>query len=228
MRKFTAIFMALMLVLEAATGCTRSQQRTDSIVVAIPTDPDGFHPLESVAAASSEIAFNIFEGLVKAAPDGNIIPALATEWEISPDGLRYTFTLREGVQFHNGRNVTPDDVKYCLDRLRDPQVTSTSRDYLEIASVATGANTIVITLKQPNAAFLGALTEFGAVVYPPEAEEQLSTQPIGTGPFQLTAWEPNNQLILTRFANYWNPELPKLEQVTLQITPNRRLPSAIW
>ena len=188
-------------------------------MVAIPTDPDGFHPHQSVAAASSEIAFNIYEGLVKAAPDGSILPALATAWQVSADGLEYTFTLREGVHFHNGREMTPEDVVYCLNRLIDPEITTKSRDYTGVESIEARGLQLVITLAQPDAAFLALLTEFGASIYPQEAEEQLSTQPIGTGPFVLTQWEPNNQLILTKFENYWNPELPKLNQVTLKIIP---------
>jgi peptide/nickel transport system substrate-binding protein len=216
MRRIFGIGLLAILILAAA--CT-APPPSDSLVVAIPTDPDGFHPHQSVAAASSEIAFNIYEGLVKAAPDGSILPALATAWQVSADGLEYTFTLREGVHFHNGREMTPEDVVYCLNRLIDPEITTKSRDYTGVESIEARGLQLVITLAQPDAAFLALLTEFGAAIYPQEAEEQLSTQPIGTGPFVLTQWEPNNQLILTKFENYWNPELPKLNQVTLKIIP---------
>lgn len=203
-------------MLALSAGCSPAPVN-NSLVVAIPTDPDGFHPHQSVAAASGEIAFNIFEGLVKAAPDGTIRPALASVWDISPDGLHYTFTLRDGVKFHNGRELKPGDVVYCLNRLIDPEITAKSRDYTGVESIEAQGSNIVITLTKPDAAFLALLTEFGASIYPSEAEEQLSTLPIGTGPFVLTGWEPNNQLTLVKFEQYWDSQLPKLNEVTLKI-----------
>lgn len=214
---YKVIALGIIIVFLLA-GCSASPVK-DSLVVGIPTDPDGFHPHQSVAAATAEIAFNIFEGLVKAAPDGGIIPALATSWEISSDGLQYTFTLREGVKFHNGREMTPADVVYCLSRLTDSEVTAKSRDFSGVLSIKAQGSQILINLAKPDAAFLALLTEFGASIYPPEAEAQLSTEPIGTGPFVLTKWEPNNLLTLVKFEQYWNPEYPKLREVTLKIVP---------
>lgn len=212
--KITGLLLATLLAL---AGCSA---REENLVVAIPTDPDGFHPHQSVAAATGEIAFNIYEGLVKAAPDGSIIPALATEWEISSDGLVYTFTLREGVKFHNGRLLEPADVVYCFERLIDPEISPKASEFAAVQSVEAQGNNIVITLSQPDSALLALLTEFRASIYPPEAEDQLSTKPVGTGPFVLTSWQPNNQLELTRFEQYWDANLPLLDRVTLQIIPD--------
>jgi|SRR5690554_704673 len=209
----SALILTLML-----TGCAGTPTE-NGLVVAIPTDPEGFHPHQSVAAASAEIAFNIYEGLVKAAPNGEIVPALATAWDISPDGLTYTFTLREGVKFHNSREMTPDDVVYCLERLFDSDVTAKARDFTTVESIEVQNKKIVIQLERPNSVFLALLTEFGAGIYPPEAEEQLSSQPVGTGPYVLTTWEPNNELVLTKFEQYWQEDLPKLNQVRLKIIP---------
>lgn len=214
MQKLFGLFLAVVLL----AGCS-PQAAGSELVVAIPTDPDGFHPHQSVAAASAEIAFNLFEGLVKAAPDGSIIPALAEEWEISPDGLTYTFTLRQGVKFHNGRNLTPEDVVYCLTRLVDPDLSPKSRDYTGVQRIAAQGDQVVITLAQPDAVFLALLTEFGASIYPKEVEGELSTKPIGTGPFTLSAWEPGDSLTLAKFPQYWNPQLPKTDKIILKIIP---------
>ncbi len=210
----------LVLLLLAAVVFTGCAPREESLVIAIPTDPDGFHPHQSLAAASAEIAFNIYEGLVKAAPDGSVAPAIASSWEISSDGLVYTFTLRDGVRFHNGRLLEPADVVYCLSRVIDPDITGKAREFSAVETIEADGNDIVITLSRPDAAFLALLTEFGASIYPPEAEEHLSTQPVGTGPFVLTTWNPNNELVLTRFEHYWNSELPMLDRVTLKIIPD--------
>ncbi len=207
-----------LLIITLLAGCATTPS-TDELAVAIPTDPDNFHPHQSVAAATGEIAFNIFEGLVKAAPDGSIIPALATEWEISPDGRIYTFILREGVKFHNGREMTAEDVVYCLTRLADPEISPKSRDYTDVESIDAEGNKVIITLTKSNAVFLALLTELGAAIYPKEAEDQLSNQPLGTGPYILEDWEPNNSLTLKKFQDYWNPQLPKIDKVTLKIIP---------
>lgn len=218
MRAKLTIILLTVLSLTIA-GCATSGT-SDSITVAIPTDPDGFHPHQSVAAATSEIAFNIYEGLVKAAPDGSITPALATDWDISQDGLHYTFYLRDNVKFHNGREMQAEDVVYSLNRLRDPQITSRAQDFSAVEMIeAVEDNTVIITLSRPDAVFLALLTEFSASIYPPEAEEQLSTQPVGTGPFSLTSWEPNNELVLTRFEEYWDVQLPLLDEVILKVIP---------
>ncbi len=87
-----------------------------SIVVGIQQDIDSLDPHKATAAGTKEILFNIFEGLVKPDVDGNLICAVADSYDISEDGLVYTFTLRDGVKFHNGSDVTCEDVKYSLER----------------------------------------------------------------------------------------------------------------
>lgn len=87
-----------------------------SVVVGIQQDIDSLDPHKATAAGTKEILFNIFEGLVKPDVDGNLICAVADSYDISDDGLVYTFTLRDGVKFHNGNDVTCEDVKYSLER----------------------------------------------------------------------------------------------------------------
>ncbi|MDE6673607.1 MAG: ABC transporter substrate-binding protein, partial [Acetatifactor sp.] len=88
-----------------------------SIVVGIQQDVDSLDPHKATAAGTKEILFNIFEGLVKPDENGDLMNALASDYTISEDGLVYTFTLRQGVKFHNGNLVTAEDVKYSLDRV---------------------------------------------------------------------------------------------------------------
>ena len=87
-----------------------------SVVVGIQQDIDSLDPHKATAAGTKEILFNIFEGLVKPDENGNLICAVASDYSISEDGLVYTFTLRDGVKFHNGSTVTCEDVKYSLER----------------------------------------------------------------------------------------------------------------
>ena len=87
-----------------------------SVVVGIQQDIDSLDPHKATAAGTKEILFNVFEGLVKPDENGNLICAVASDYSISDDGLVYTFTLRDGVKFHNGNDVTCEDVKYSLER----------------------------------------------------------------------------------------------------------------
>ena len=100
----------------AAQSGELPQTNGNSVTVGIAQDLDNLDPQVAKTAGIREVLFNIFEGLVKASPDGSVIPAVASDYEISEDGATYTFTLREGVTFHNGNPVTNEYVVYSLER----------------------------------------------------------------------------------------------------------------
>jgi len=148
---------------------------------------------------------------------------LAKSWAVSPDGLKYTFKLREGVTWHDGKPFTSKDVKFTLDTIRHPDVASFFLAKLEmIKGVETpDATTVVVNLSRPNAALLDALTQ--VMMLP---EHQLSsiapkdlrttnwwtTNPVGTGPFKWSKYVPDQYVELVAFDNYWRgrPKLDKL------------------
>ena len=116
--------MTILSGCSGGTDNTSSQDNTSkeptyggSVVVGIQQDIDSLDPHKATAAGTKEILFNIFEGLVKPDENGNLTNAVASDYNISEDGLVYTFTLRDGVKFHNGETVTAKDVKYSLDRV---------------------------------------------------------------------------------------------------------------
>lgn len=189
-----------------------------TVNIAIPTDPDTFDPPKATAAATGEIAFNIYEGLVKATPDGDIVPALATHWEVDSDNMRYVFYLREAY-FHNGERVTASDVVSALERVRDPNVSNRAGEYGAIDTVEAEGDRVIVTLKQPYSPFLYTLSELSAAIYP-EGAEGLDSRPIGTGPYRLTEWRPNQSIRLERFDHHWSDELPYFERANLQIMPD--------
>ena len=131
MKKRIVLFLLLLMTSIVLCGCGDDKEQTDnpkdnissgtpvaggSVVVGITQDMDSLDPHKAVAAGTDEVLFNMFEGLVKPDKDGNLIPAVASDYEIAPDGKQYTFTLRDGVKFHNGQLVTADDVIYSLKR----------------------------------------------------------------------------------------------------------------
>ena len=113
--KYSAVLM--MLLVFGIAGPSFAQ----SLSIAIPQDPDSFDPIQTVAAATSEVAFNIYEGLVKATPDGSVTGALATHWTVDETNTIYTFYLRDAL-FHDGSPVNVADVVNSLNRARDPEL----------------------------------------------------------------------------------------------------------
>lgn len=190
----------------------------NTLNVAIPQDPDSFDPLQAVAAASGEIAFNIYEGLVKATSEGGVEPALATHWTVDETNTVYTFYLREAY-FHDGTRVTVEDVVAALRKARDPDYSVSADQLSMVEEIFPLEEAVQIKLREPHGAFIYSLTELYAAIFPNHARE-LSHKPIGTGPYFLKHWHPNKTLELSRFSKHWSGELPFYEQVNFEIIPD--------
>ena len=192
----------------------------NEINVAIPQDlDDSLDPHMSVAAGTREVNFNIFEGLVKADPDGNIVEAVAEKVEVTKNGTVYVFTVREGIKFHNGEILTADDVVFSISRcagMLDDNYYSASGTLSCIESVKkTGDRTVEITLKAPNAEFLAYLATTNAAIIPENYKDQ-ATAPVGTGPFKFVSRSPQENFVMERFDDYWG-EKAKLQKVNYLI-----------
>ena len=129
-KKLLAFLLLAGLLCTVLSGCGDSSTaetpedatQANAITVGIAQDLDeSLDPHKTVKAGTREIMFNVFEGLMKPTPEGDLTPAVAEKYEVSEDGTVYTFTLRQGVKFHNGETVTADDVVYSLERCKDPQ-----------------------------------------------------------------------------------------------------------
>jgi peptide/nickel transport system substrate-binding protein len=186
-----------------------------NVVVVIPQDLDYLDPQLAVAAGTSEVLFNIFEGLLKPNEKGELYPAVAESYEISPDGLTYTFKLRSGVKFHNGQAVTSADVKFSYNRLAGIGTGKPlSTAFGSVQSIeAPDPSTVVIKLKENNSSFLTALT--AAII--PNGYEDSNKQPVGTGPFKFKEYLPGQRLVVEKFADYYVKGVPSLDQVEFRI-----------
>ena len=186
------------------------------IVVGIAQDLDAsFDPHQMVAAGTAgtrEVFFNVFEGLVRPNPEGDLIPAVAESFSV--DGTVYTFVLREGVQFHNGDFVTVEDVVYSINRSADPERTTTFQAAFSVITrvEAIDQRTVEIEIAEIDHEFLAFLTT--AII--PEGYENQATQPIGTGPFRFVSHSPQEALVLERFDDHWSGGA-YLERVTFRI-----------
>ena len=186
--------------------------------IAVPADPDTFDPHRTVAAASAEIAFNVYEGLVKATPQGGVEGALATHWEVDETKTVYTFYLRD-AKFHDGTPVRVSDAAAALNKARDPNVSQRAAEFSDIDSITPLEGAIRIKLKEPNAAFVYSLSEPAAAIYPENASN-LAIQPVGTGPYRLVEWRPNQYVKLERFDHHWSGKKPYYKEVFFRIIPD--------
>jgi peptide/nickel transport system substrate-binding protein len=198
---------------------TPGPQRGGSLTIGIAADPDGLDPHKTVAAATFQITRNIYDTLVQTDAQSQLQPDLAEKWTAGPDGLTWTFTLRDGVKFHNGRTLTSDDVKFSFERLLSPQTASPrAGDFANIKSITTpDPRTVVFELKQPQATFLSNLAYGWAAIVPREAAATLRDQPVGTGPFKFVEWVKDGYVKLARFDDYFMKGVPYLDQATFKV-----------
>ncbi|WP_098412492.1 ABC transporter substrate-binding protein [Thioclava sp. ES.031] len=181
---------------------------------------------------------SVFDGLMDYVPGTTELrPGLAESYEISDDGTTFTFKLREGVKFHNGREMTAEDVKYSLDRVTTPATQSPGAGFFGSikgydamadgsASSLEGVTvvdpyTIKIELSRPDATFLHVMALNFASVVPKEAVDEYGTDfgkhPVGTGAFKLADWTIGQQLVLEKNADYWRSGVPYLDSITFEV-----------
>lgn len=205
------------LFISTALSPAYAQARTD-VKVGLVLEPPNLDPTAGAAAAIDEVVYaNIFEGLTRFASDGSIIPALAESWQISEDGLTYTFRLRTGVKFHDGTDFTAEDVKFSLDRARAADSVNAQKAlFADITAVeVVDPATVRITLSRPNGNFLFNLAWGDAVIVAPESAAGNATKPVGTGPFAFVEWAKGDRVDIARFPDYWGTPV-KLEKASFK------------
>lgn len=213
----TLVCTALTIALGACSG-DKAGENSSQITIGIPQDiEDSLDPHKAVAAGTKEVLFNLFEGLVNPDSEGNLYDAVAESHAISEDGKVYTFTLRDGVKFHDGSAVTAQDVKYSLDKCAD---TSNGEPLVPAYSAIDSVNiidekTVEVVLKEPDTDFLPYLT--AAIM--PAANANPDTVPIGTGPYKYVSRSPQENIILEKFSDYWGTPA-NIEHVTLKVIAN--------
>lgn len=201
----------------------------------LPWSPSDIDPAFFTDTYSAILIHQVFDGLVQFDQNLNVIPALASDWKVSPDGLTYTFTIREDVKFHNGRPVTADDFVYSFTRVLNPKQRSGALSFFESIKGATDyrsgrskevaglkaidPHTLVITLEEPFAPFLPVLAMAYSKVIPKEEVERwggnFGHHPVGTGPFLLESWE-KGRILLGANPDYHEGR-PYLDQIVYNI-----------
>lgn len=183
-----------------------------------PTNLDIRHT--SGAALEQVLIDNVYEGLVTRTEDNTIEPRLASEYEISDDGLTYTFLLNDGIVFHNGEALTSADVVDSYTAVQTDDTVQGNAEFAGVAAItAPDEQTVEITLTEPNQNFLFALTGPGGLVFQADDKTDLKTAENGTGPFTLNRWTKGSSITLDRFDDYWG-EKAGVAEVVLQYIPD--------
>ena len=210
---------ASMAALSTLPLAATAQSKKDVVTLAMTLEPPGLDPTAGAASAIAEIVlYNVFETLTKINSDGTVSPLLAQSWEVSPDLKTYTFTLKKGVKFQNGEPFNAAAVKFSFERAGSEK--STNKDKRTFASMERVAvideHTVVILNKSLDPDFLFLMGQATAIIVEPKSIETNATKPVGTGPYQLSAWNKGASITLTKWDSYRNAAAIKIKKVTFK------------
>jgi len=228
------ISLAALVVVGACTGGESSPARHTLVDSRDTYDPRSLDPALSTDVPTGRAVAYVFDGLVRFTPDAQIVPGLAREWTVSPDGLTYTFHLRSGVKFHDGRALKSLNVINSFMRALDP-VTKGGRGWplFPIAGAkefadgkaktvaglsAPNDSTVVIRLKEPFAIFPKLLAMPVASIVPDGAPANFGEHPIGTGPWKFVEWKHDDYLLYAKNPDYWGGA-PQADSLKARIIP---------
>ena len=223
-KKFLALLIVVVLLF-TVTGCGGSNEgggeAKDSLTIGIDSDAVALDPLRVNDTLTMSILSNVYEPLVRMNNDSEIVPALATKWETSDDGLEYTFTLRTDATFHNGDPITAEDVKYSLEAAVESSYTGPYMNFIDKVE-AVDEKTVKVTLQYAYAPFLALCTTYSQVVkeeFYKDGEVDMAKNPIGSGPYKFKKWAQGDKIEFEAYDGYYQGA-PAIKNLTYSIIPN--------
>jgi peptide/nickel transport system substrate-binding protein len=246
-KSFKLLLISLLAISMLLVGCNSKSNndakggnkdngaKKDTLIYARGVDSTSLDPITTTEGDTFKVTDNIFDNLLTYGDqDTTVHPGLAKSWEVSPDGLTYTFKLQEGVKFHDGTDFNADAVVFNFDRWMNgnadkfPYYTMFGGFKADEGHVikeikAVDANTVQFVLKRPQAPFLKnlAMSPFG-IASPAAVKkygDKFRENPVGTGPFKFVEWKQNDKITLEKNADYWQKGLPKLSKVIFRVIP---------
>ncbi len=218
-RRLPAAFALLTVLFAPLLSCSNKPD-PNTLVMLIESSPTNLDPRIGVDAQSERIDNLIFDDLLSRGDNLDVAPGLAERWEI-PNPLTYIFRLHHGVKFHDGRPLTSRDVKWTFDSLLQGKVRSTKAAvYRFVDHIETPDDyTVTFHMKEPSATLLWNLSDGAIGVVPYGSGTEVTTHPIGSGPFKFVAAETDKEVILERNDDYWGDK-PKLARVRFAVVPD--------
>nr|WP_309402178.1 ABC transporter substrate-binding protein [Aminobacter niigataensis]WMD00119.1 ABC transporter substrate-binding protein [Aminobacter niigataensis] len=207
----------------------RAQAQGGTLTVSLPNNPSTLDPFYQANHDALVISQSIFENLIAVDTDGNLVPQLAAAMpEVSEDQLEYTFKLREGVKFHNGKVLDAEDVKYSFDWVLNPENKALRRPlFYRIAEVTVvDPLKVKFRLSEPFRPWLYYMMKYMGIV-PKGSREELGADKfksapvgVGTGPAKFVEWRQNDRVVLERNADYWEEGAPKWDKLVVRVIPD--------
>ena len=226
----TSLLAAGVLALTACSGgsepsapaATGEPDPDASVAIRLVLEPSNLDIRQTAGAALDQILVdNIYQGLVARTPEQDIVPALASDWTVSPDGLTYTFTVREGVTFHDGQPLTPQDVVWSLTTRKNTPEWRDSARLANVTTIAADGQDVVLTLAEPDSSLLWNLTGRAGIILKEGDTVDYQTAANGTGPFVLDDWREGDSIVFVRNEAYWGDTAGVAEVVFDYIPDNQ-------
>ncbi|HUX42029.1 MAG TPA: ABC transporter substrate-binding protein [Rectinemataceae bacterium] len=225
MKRLTIMLLALALMtLGAGTGVFAAG--TEKVItIGVDQEAVGLDPSIVTAFSSMRRIDLLYNRLVRLDDNLVVVPDLAESWDI-PNNVTYIFHLRKGVKFHNGREMTAEDVKYSLNRVLDPKTASPGRSYISLIDAIDVLDkyTVKVHLSAPLASLLDGLTSDNLSIVPKEVVEangNLQKVECGTGPFMLKEWVADNSMTLVKNPDYFEKGAPAVDKVIFRVIPEQ-------
>lgn len=225
MKRLTIMLVALALA-SAFAGAGAFAAGTEKVLtIGVDQEAVGLDPHIVTAFSSMRRIDLLYNRLVRLDDNLVVVPDLAESWDI-PDNLTYVFHLRKGVKFHNGRELTAEDVKYSLNRVLDPKTASPGRSYISLIDSIDVIDkyTVKLHLSAPLASLLDGLTSDNLSIVPKEVVEangNLQKVECGTGPFMLKEWVADNSMTLVKNPDYFEKGSPAVDKIIFRVIPEQ-------
>lgn len=223
------VAVALLLTVPSLVAAQEEPQHGGTLIYAIGSDAHTLNPAITTDVEALAVSCKMFNGLVWIDRDLEVQPELAQSWEISEDGLTYTFHLREGVRWHDGMPFTSADVKFSFEEVLGKFHPRTRGAFQRVNSVETpDDHTVTVRFNEPYAPFLSQMTCQDGAIVPKHIYEGTDVvnnpanyeNPVGTGPFVFSEWVRGARIVMVRNDDYFRPGLPYLDSMIARVMPD--------